>query len=574
MGGMVRARPSASPGRVSAAPLAACGRRRILQGLGAGAAVAFGSLVVPRWAGASDLSLSDRIDLLYSNQFHFNRRGEPQITVGLVQGRREVRLHAPGGLDVLPSGDGGTRIEAGTRVVVRLSEGHPAVQRYTVVLESVAADQARGLGRAAERWRGLGLDPAEHEVGTVFGVEGKVLDTRQILLTAGDFDGEAAAEQEGRRLVREHQALGKLHPLVRTRGHGRLSVDDTERGTTVHADGVLWFSPRGDGPLTVHDVVEGGEGPRADRQYWGSVYVAVDRHGLLTVVNLVSETELLSGLVPAEIYASAPHHALRAQAVAARGQLVSKVGTRHLDDPFLLCADQHCQVYAGMGHEHARTTKAVRDTAGRVLMRPGGTHLVDTVYSANSGGHGEDNDVVWPSPPDPQLRGRPDPLLPARTAEGLRKGELGAWLRQAPKSYSQPDDEAGRAGYRWTAAVDPAEVAGREGVPADLGPVRAMEVLTRGRSGRATALRLRGESRELVLHGELKIRRALGGLKSSMFLVEPERDRHGRFQLVGGGHGHGVGLCQHGAMGMARAGKTVEEILEHYYQGATLERLW
>lgn len=554
------------------APSLVVGRRRLLQGLGAGVAVGVTHLWAPRWVGASDLSLSDRIDLLYSNQFHFNRRGEPQITVGLLQGRKEVRMSAPGGLDLLPSGDGGTRIEAGGSVLVRLHEGHPAEQRYAIVLQSLPADDARGLGRAAERWRGLGLDPAEHEVGTVFGVEGKVLDTRQILLTTGDFGSEAAAEREATKLVQAHQALGKLHPLVRSRGHGRLVLEDLERGTVVHADGVSWLSPRGDGPLTVHDVPTGQT--KADRQYWGSVYVAVDRHGTLAVVNLVSETDLLAGLVPAEIYASAPHHALQAQAVAARGQLVSKVGTRHLDDPFLLCADQHCQVYAGKGHEHPRTTKAVRDTAGRVLMRPSGTHLVDTVYSANSGGHGEDNDVVWPSPPDPQLRGRPDLLLPSRIAERLREGDLSAWLRQSPKSYSLPDDEAGRAGYRWQASVDPAEVAGREGVPETLGTIESMEVLARGRSGRATSLRLGGASETFVLHGELRIRRALGGLKSSMFLVEPERDRHGRFQLLGGGHGHGVGLCQHGAMGMARDGKSVEEILAHYYRGATLERLW
>ncbi len=548
-------------------------RRRVLQGLGAGWVMGVTHLVAPRWAGASDLSLSDRIDLLYSNQFHFNRRGEPQITVGLMQGQREVRLSAPGGLDVLPSGDGGTRIGAGRSVVVRLLEGHAAIQRYTVVLQSVGAHEARTLGRASKRWRALGLDPSEHEVGTVFGVEGKVLDTRQIMLTAGDFDGEATAEHEAKSLVREHQALGKLHPLVRSRGHGRLQVEDLEHGTRVDADGVLWFSPRGDEPITVHDTTA-GDAERADRQYWGSVYIAVDRHGTLTVVNLVSETELLAGLVPAEIYASAPHHALRAQAVAARGQLVSKVGTRHLDDPFLLCADQHCQVYAGRGREHPRTTKAVRDTAGRVLMRPGGTRLVDTVYSANSGGHSEDNDVVWPSPPDPQLRGRPDPLLPARFADGVSDRELDAWLRETPRSYSRPEDEAGRRGYRWEATVDPAEVAGREGVPADFGPVRGLDVLARGRSGRATALRLRGKGRTFELQGELRIRRALGGLKSSMFLVQPELDRHGRFQLIGGGHGHGVGLCQHGAMGMAREGKLVEQILGHYYQDAALERLW
>jgi len=534
-------------------------------------------LSAPGWVGASDLSLSDRIDLLYSNQFHFNRRGEPQISVGLMQGQREVRLSAPDGLDVLPSGDGGTRVQAGTQLSIRLLEGHPATQRYSIVLQMLAGTAGRSLGRAAETWQSRGLEPVEHEVGTVFGVEGKVLDTRKLVLTTGDFDSEAAARAEATQLAKEHGALGLLHPIVSRRGHGRIAVDDLDHGTAVHADGVLWFSPRGKGPITVHEVLSGttmGRQHRNDRQYWGSVYVAVDRHGALSVVNLVSETDLLAGLVPAEIYASAPAQALRAQAVAARGQLVSKVGTRHLDDPFLLCSEQHCQVYAGKGHEHPRTTKAVRHTAGHVLMRPGGTQLVDTVYSANCGGHSEDNDEVWPSPPDPQLRGRPDPLLPPPFARGLREADLAAWLAEPPRSYSQPEDAAGARGYRWTTTVDPSAIAGQAGVPASLGSVVAMEVLSRGRSGRATALRLRGERRTVEIQGELRIRRALGGLNSSMFLVRPERDRYGRFELRGGGHGHGVGLCQHGAMGMARAGKDYEEILAHYYRDASIERLW
>ena len=556
---------------------AACTRRRLLQGLGAGLALTATHVGAPGWVGASDLSLSDRLDLLYSNQFHCNRRGQPQITVGLMQGQREVRLSAPGGLDVLPSGDGGTRIEAGTQLAIRLVEGRPAQQRYTIVLQALAGAAGRALDQAAGKWRDRGLDPAEHEVGTVFGVEGKVLDTRKALLTVGDFDTEAAARAQATTLAREHGALGKLHPLVRRRSGGRVVAEDIDHGTTIHADGVLWFSPRGDGPITVHDVLSGttmGSGRRTDRQYWGSVYITVDRHGTLAVVNLVSETELLAGLVPAEIYASAPAHALRAQAVAARGQLVSKVGTRHIDDPFLLCAEQHCQVYAGKGHEHPRTTKAVRDTTGRVLMRPGGTQLVDTVYSANSGGHTEDNDEVWPSPADPQLRGRPDPQLVASLTRDVHEGRLEQWIRQRPRTYSSPEDEAGRAGYRWETTVDPAAVSDSEHVPKGLGKLEAMEVLARGRSGRATALKLRGSRRTIELQGELRIRRALGGLRSSMFLVLPDRDRYGRFQLIGGGHGHGVGLCQHGAMGMARAGKDYESILAHYYQDADVQRLW
>ncbi|MEM7154004.1 MAG: SpoIID/LytB domain-containing protein [Myxococcota bacterium] len=558
-------------------PPARCSRRRLLQGLGAGLTVNATHLWAPRWAGASDLSLSARIDLLYSNQFHFNRRGEPQITVGLMQGQREVRLSAPGGLDILPSGDGGTRIEAGNSVTLRLTEGHAAKQRYTVVVQAVPGAAGRALDQASTRWRSRGIDLTEHELGTVFGVEGRVLDTRRVLLTSGKFDSESVAREHASALKQEHGAVGKLHPLVGKRSHGRILAEDIEHGTKVHADGVLWLAPRDGGPITVHDVLSGttmGKGRRSDRQYWGTVYVAVDRHGKLAVVNLVSETEVLAGLVPAEIYASAPTHALRAQAVAARGQLVSKVGTRHLDDPFLLCAHQHCQVYAGKGKEHPRTTKAVRDTAGRVLMRPGGTQLVDTVYSANCGGHTEDNDEVWPSVPDPQLRGRPDPLLPKRFAAGITDTQLDAWLSEAPRSYSRPDDDAGKTGYRWTATIDPGELKGRPGVPDDLGALSAMTVLARGRSGRATRVKLEGKRRQCEIHGELRIRRALGNLKSSMFIVLPERDRYGRFQLVGGGHGHGVGLCQHGAMGMAREGKDYEQILTHYYRDAELERLW
>lgn len=551
-------------------------RRDAILGLGA-LATGFSHLVAPRHAVASDLSLSDRIDLLYSNQFHFNRRGEPQITVGVMQGQRRVRLSAPHGLTVLPSGDGGTRIEVGSSVEIELSHGTPAEQRYAIELEELRTGGGRVVDVAARRWKDAGLKVDEQELGTVFGVSGRVLDTRRIALLTGRFDSEAVATKHARDLKAQHGALGRLHPMVSKRSHGRMVARDASTGAKVTADGVLWFSARDGGTLTVHDVLSGttmGKRSRSDRQYRGSVYVAIDRHGQLAVVNLVSETEVLAGLVPAEIYASAPHAALRAQAVAARGQLVSKLGTRHLDDPFLLCSEQHCQVYAGRDREHPRTTKAVRKTAGIVAMRPGGTQLVDTVYSANSGGHTEHNENVWPSDSDPQLRGRADRLLAKPYRDGIGESEIEAWVTTAVTSHSRPASETGAKAYRWIASVDPASVAGSPGVPDDFGTLRALEVLGRGCSGRATAVRLVGSRRSVEVHGELKIRRALGGLKSSMFVVDRDRDRWGRLVLRGGGHGHGVGMCQHGAIGMANAGKDYREILAHYYTGADVTKLW
>jgi stage II sporulation protein D len=558
-------------------PRVAASRRAFLRGLGSAAGCA--SLRVPAHVFAKDVALGDRIDLLYSNQFHFNRRGEPQITIGLMQGQDEVRLSAGSGLRVLPSGDGGTAIDGGGRYEIRLVRGRPSEQRFAVVLEELTGPAMRSIDRAVERWRDRGLDPHDHEVGTVFGVDGHVLDNRRILLTAERFSSEPEARRRAKMLADRHGALGKLHPIVSRRSEGMIVARDLERDVTVHAEGVLWFAPRAPGrePITVHDVLSGttmGTGSRSDREYWGSVYVAIDRSGKLAVVNLVSESEVLAGLVPAEIYASAPMAALRAQAVAARGQLVSKVGTRHPGDPFLLCAEQHCQVYAGKMREHPRTTAAVRDTAGWVAMRPDTTQLVDTVYSANCGGHTEHNEHVWPSPADPQLRGRPDPLLPARFARGIDEGNIHAWLSTPLRSFSRPDGQGAADVYRWRATLDPGAIAGQHGVPAAVGEIRRLEVLSRGRSGRATTVQLVGEGGRFELSGELRIRRALGGLRSSMFVVLPERDRHGRFQLLGGGHGHGVGLCQHGAMGMAREGKSHADILSHYYAGSKTIKLW
>lgn len=549
-------------------------RRRFLQSLCGGLVVAGAGALAPRIVRGADVSLADRIDLLYSNQFNFDHQGRPRISVGLMQGQREVVLSAAGGLQALPSGDGGTAILGGGRWRVRVAESAPSKQSFRVVLDAVPATELRLIDAQAKRWKRDGFTLAEREVGTLFGVAGKVLDTRRVLLTTDLFSSEREAETRARELAERHGIIPRLHPEVEKRASGRLIAEDLDTGVTIEAEGVLWFAPRKAATTTVHDLLGESGNTRQDRRFRGQIYVAIDRNGKLAVVNLIGEAELLAGLVPAEIYASAPAEALKAQAVAARGHLVAKVGSRHLDDPFLLCAHQHCQVYAGADSEDSRTTAAVERTIGRVLMRPNETQLVDTVYSANCGGHTENNEHVWPSPVDPQLRATADPQLGDPYAKGIDASNIEAWLRASPDAYSKPRSTNMAAAYRWTTTIDPMAVAGNAEVPQNLGKLTAIEVHARGRSGRATHVSLHGARESVELHGELRIRRALGGLKSSMFVVDGKRDEYGRFVLHGGGHGHGVGMCQHGAIGMAAAGMTYGPILHHYYRGSKLIRLW
>src|SRR5690606_8573994 len=111
--------------------------------------------------------------------------------------------------------------------------------------------------------------------------------------------------------------------------------------TTIRNESVLWFQPRkANETLTVVDVPTGTGGSQLrtgveDRSYWGSIYVTLDHDGSLLVANAVPENKLLAGIVPAEMYPDAPPAALEAQAIAARTELLQKIGRRNLTDPFL-----------------------------------------------------------------------------------------------------------------------------------------------------------------------------------------------------------------------------------------------
>ena len=105
----------------------------------------------------------------------------------------------------------------------------------------------------------------------------------------------------------------------------------------------------------------------------------------------------------------------------------------------------------------------------------------------------------------------------------------------------------------------------------------AMTVTERGASGRARLMQISGDAGAATLRGELAIRRAFGMLNSAMFVVSVERDAKGRptaWVFNGGGWGHGVGLCQTGAIGRAEAGQSYRQILDHYFNGARVARVY
>jgi SpoIID/LytB domain protein len=524
---------------------------------------------------ADELSGADKLRVVYSSQFAWTREGLPIVTVRVMDHRPEVVLGGAG-VRILPDGDGGAELKGGERWTVRVVDGKPGKIRWNVIAGSVKAGDGDGLQAELARWRGRGFKPRSIEIGALFAVKGAVLDSRKLLVAVDSAAEELVARAKASALKTKFSVDASVQPELIERPRGSVEAVD-ERGTVARNESILWFVPGDSGLIELRDVDKEGGG-RETRRYFGKLYVTLDNEGQLTVVNAVPEDKLLAGLVPAEMMPSAPPEALKAQAVAARNELLAKIGTRHLTDPYRLCSTQHCQVYAGAGKEDARATAAVAATRGELLMRDAGG-LVDAVYSASCGGHGEDNDRAWGGAPDSSLRGVLDgegsalqklERFAARVSDADVRDFLALGLDAQGPFCARPREAA--SNWRWQKPIDLAKVQ----ATADVGALASLEVIERGVSGRAVKLRIGGERGTKEIVGELQIRRALGNLKSALFVLDIKRDggRITQATAIGGGHGHGIGMCQMGAVGMAQAGKSYLEILKHYYAASHLSKLY
>jgi SpoIID/LytB domain protein len=530
-------------------------------------------------AAEPSMSRKDQAALLYSTQLQFDSRNVPIIPIAVMDRQDEVEIRSPSGFRLMLEGQEDIAVELpdARTLTARVEGGVAARLGWRVVVGSFPGGDLAGARAHRELWEERRFKTAIIELGSVFGFFGRVMDSRIALVVIDKLhDSRGSADEVAQTLRGAYvdDAIEVRSELVE-RPHGTVVV--TAGKVTASSRDLVRVRSRDGSPLVVAQV-EHGIGfswhGRADRSYHGDLVIAADREGSTAVVNPIDAESLLKGLVPAEIYTSSPMQALLAQAVVARGELLAKIGHRHLTDPYLICSDVHCQVYKGAGQEHPRTNEAVEQTKGLMLFGEEG--LVDAVYSANCGGHTENNEEAWGNAPKPSLRGVQDMSPADPTFARVTDDNVRAFLEAPPASYCQMASK-GSSNFRWSVTLPAAEVTRLVGDKHAIGDVEGIRVTARGVSGRATAIAITGAAGEVEVTGELVIRKLLGGLKSSLFVVEAVPGRDGRareFRFQGGGFGHGVGMCQTGAIGAAEAGLSFRQILEHYYQRGGVEAVY
>ncbi len=320
----------------------------------------------------------------------------------------------------------------------------------------------------------------------------------------------------------------------------------------------------------------------ADRTYKGLIEIRVGNDARLCAISEIPIDLYLKGVVPAEMPAGYPLEALKCQAVSARSEVLSKMGTKHLNDHFDFCANVHCQVYSGITNEAASTDKAVETTRGEVMYFE--NRICDAVYSAVCGGHTEHKQNVWNPPEEPYLQGKYDTNASEDDLPKLdlsRERDARKWIGDRPDvfcSLSQdnlpPILAYSRKYFRWDVSYSRKKLEEiiKQRTGEDIGTLYDIIPLERGVSGRLIEIEVLGSRKNIRIKKELNIRRALSTtyLRSACFVIEIEVDHIGTpmgFTFRGAGWGHGVGMCQVGAAVMALNGQKYKKILNHYYQG-------
>ncbi len=538
-------------------------------------------------AGAAQptLSTADRLRMLYAPQLSFTAAGDPLIRLGLLEDVRSAKFTPNEPIRVLPNGEGGPEVElpGGKTYTVSISKAKPGEYTYWVVIDRLPVDQRGRAGDVKNRWLQRGHIPERFEVGGLFAVRGQVFDSRTILFAVGGTKSRKKARELQTKMRAKYGIEGGLHSQLVTHPEGLITLEGAGVDATVRHRDILQISPlsgrEDEIRYTIPGIKKNYKEGTMTRTYTGSLIFTPDRGGDLVVINSLGAEKVLKGVVPAEIYASSPQPALQAQAIAARNEIFSAVGVRNLADPYMLRADVMDQVYGGVGVEDPRTSKAVDATRGQVMFF--GKQIIEAFYSSNAGGFTENNENVWAMEPRAYLRGRPDAdmsKVPVAFRDGIDEDELDAFLTDGFDAHSKGAPVSSSKLFRWTREVTPDKPSKwLRDAGYKVGKLKNVEVLSRGVSGRVVQLKVTGSKGSAVIERELNVRRLFGGLRSGLFLVDIEKNSRGyitNLKFRGAGFGHGVGMCQTGAVGMAADGKTAAQILNHYYKGVEVKGLY
>ena len=423
-----------------------------------------------------------------------------------------------------------------------------------------------------------------------------------------------------------HFSLNKPYLAKGEKVLGEQVVEFSEGGVLWNGNqySQLTFHPQSaDASFSLSDVTIGVNfhWERKETQTFLGTLRCVVESDKIVAINELPVEKYLESVISSEMSATSSLELLKAHAVISRSWLLAQMKKRRevaengnnffsftkKEDTLIrwydredhtlfdVCADDHCQRYQGITKETSpHVAEAIRQTKGQILMD--GEEICDARFSKCCGGITEEFQYCWEDTPKTYLTAVRDIALGVEhTLPNLtNEEEAEKWIRFNRPAFCNTQDKKILSEvlndydqetvnfYRWkeTLSQEKLQQLIADKLKMDLGAILDMKAVERGKSGRISKLQLIGTEKTFTIGKELEIRRTLSDshLLSSAFVVDKyDKDEQGvpqRFELIGAGWGHGVGLCQIGAAVMGEQGYHYDAILLHYYQGAEIKKLY
>jgi len=341
-------------------------------------------------------------------------------------------------------------------------------------------------------------------------------------------------------------------PITVVNDNGKLSIwmDRNKVGDNYTE---LLMAPRGNRGLVEYNKTK-----------YRGMFRVITQGRKLQLINVVHMDDYLKGVVPPEIgfFKEDLFEAIKAQSVAARTYAMS-----HIDqfpgEEFDMRADVSDQVYHGVNVERDIVSQAIEETRGFVMKYRG--ELINAYYHSTCGGYTDDIEEVWDKRDMPYLRAVPD-------------SGYCSWSKYYNWDESYTHDQLKLMIEQYLSS--------ERGRTIRIGRIEDIYVVSTTNGGRVAELVVKTKDREYRF-GRDKIRWVFKRgsnpeliLESARFKVNLKRggrDGTGKIEkitLTGGGYGHGVGMCQCGAIGMSRAGKDFQDILKTYYSSIDIVKMY
>lgn len=404
--------------------------------------------------------------------------------------------------------------------------------------------------------------------------------------------------------------------------NGKIAVESA--GKKIECKDEIIFNPSDieSESFLLRDVVIGIQfhwERKENQRFLGSLKFLIE-HDQLCAVNIIPVEQYLTSVISSEMSATSSDELLKAHSIISRSWVLAQIEKgkeikssqskyeskqkgeneiirwydREDHDLYDVCADDHCQRYQGITKIYAHNAeKAVAFTRGLVLFY--NDKICDARFSKSCGGISEAFENVWEPVKHPYLQKVVDyKFEPDGFNLDLRKEKNAvAWIKSVPPAFCNTTDQKilsqvlldydqqTKDFYRWTVEYKQDELAElintKSGI--DFGNIIDLVPVERGDSARLIKLKIIGTKKELIIGKELEIRKVLSKshLYSSAFIVEKygvKNNIPARFVLRGAGWGHGVGLCQIGAAVMGEKGYDFDEILLHYFKGASIKKYY